>query len=68
MDTKVVDKVPKQVKYQVYLGDELHNAFQRYMQDNFPGDSRVTSALIRKLLVDFLSKEGYLEKAAAETA
>ena len=59
MAEKVVEEASKQTKYQVYLSEELHNAFQRYMQENFPGDSRVTTAIIRKALAQFLQKEGY---------
>lgn len=59
MDRKVVEKKPKLVKYQVYLGKDLQEALQRYIQDEYPPNTSVITAVFRKAIADFLEKEGY---------
>lgn len=51
----------KKTRYQVYLNDDVHNALQRYIKDNFVPGTRVVTATIRNALVYFLKGKGYLK-------
>lgn len=50
---------PKPIKYQVYLGDELQEALEKYIRDNYAPRTQVKTAVIRKAVMEFLKKEGY---------
>ena len=50
---------PGPIKYQIYLGDELQEPLERYIQDNYAPGTHVKTAIIRKAVMEFLRKEGY---------
>lgn len=66
MDTNVAETKPKPIKYQVYLGDELQQALERYIQDKYGTGASVKTAIFRKALIEFLRNEGYYDHSPKE--
>jgi len=46
-------------KVQFYLGEKLQEAFERYIQENYPPGTRVRTAVVRMALMEFLKNRGY---------
>ena len=61
MNTNVAETKPKPIKYQVYLGDELQQAFERYSKEKYGAGTSVKTAVFKKALIEFLKKEGYYD-------
>lgn len=53
-------------KLQVYLPANIKAALDRYAKEKFSGGSRVTSAIVRNALSEYLVKAGYLELQGGE--
>lgn len=64
MDSNVAETKDKM--YQVYLGKELEDSFERYMRDKYPPKTRVQTAIIRRALAEFLRGEGYYDSEPSE--
>lgn len=61
MNNGITTKRTKLTKYQVYLTEDLQDAFTRYIHDQFSPNDRVVTALIRKAITLFLIQKGYID-------
>jgi len=61
MNSKAANKGIKMTKYQVYLTKGLQDGLCRYIKDQFTSEDRVTTAIIRRAIAEFLSKRGYYD-------
>lgn len=66
MNNKLSAWGPGDYRLQVYLPDDIKAALDRYAKDKFPGGSRVTSAIVRNALTEYLEKAGYLDIQGGE--
>ena len=57
MNTKLVKDKTK--LFQVYLGGDLLDAFQKYVKDNYPPGTRAQTAIFRRAIMEFLKGAGY---------
>ena len=64
MSNNEVEDKPGLIKYQIYLGEELQEALEKYIEENYEPGSRLKTAIIRKAVAEFLRKEGYLDQTS----
>ena len=57
---------PEGYRLQIYLPANVQAALEKYIGDNFSSESRVTSAIVRKAVTEFLDRAGYLGKRGGE--
>lgn len=66
MNKKASAWKPDTYKLQVYLPVNLKSALDKYAKEKFSGGSRVTSAIVRNALTEYLERAGYLGNQGGE--
>ena len=66
MNTKANEIVPRPYRLQVYLPEDVQQALDKYIADEFPPSKRVVTAVVSKAVAEFLEKKGYLGQQGGE--
>ena len=59
MSKSEAESKSKPIKYQIYLGEQLQELVERYMEENFPSGSRVKTIVFKEAMMDYMRKKGY---------